>query len=174
MLIYIYILNSLCPNDTQWHRCGSTLTQVMACCLIVPSPNVDFSLVRFCGIHLRAISQGVSKLLFCIISLKSTLLNLLSHLPGAEWINTLRQRQNGRHFPDDIFRCIFLNETIWISIKISLNFVPQSPINNIPALAQIMAWRRPGDKPLSEAMMITLLMHICVTRPQWVKQQDKD
>ena len=32
-----------------------------------------------------------------------------------------------------------------------------------------MAWRRPGDKPLSEAMMESLLTHICVTRPQWVK-----
>ena len=31
-----------------------------------------------------------------------------------------------------------------------------------------MAWRRLGDKPLSESMMFTLLMHICVTRPQWV------
>ena len=31
-----------------------------------------------------------------------------------------------------------------------------------------MAWRRPGDKPLSEPMMVSLLTHICVTRPQWV------
>ena len=43
------------------------------------------------------------------------------------------------------------------------------PINNIPALVQIMAWRQLGDKPLSEAMMVLLLTHICVTRPQWVK-----
>ena len=32
-----------------------------------------------------------------------------------------------------------------------------------------MAWRRPGDKLLSEPMMVSLLTHICVTRPQWVK-----
>ena len=69
-------------------------------------------------------------------------------------INTLRPRQNGRHFPDDIFRRIFLNENEWISIKISLKFNPKGPINNIPALVQIMAWRRPGDKPLSEAMLL--------------------
>ena len=49
-------------------------------------------------------------------------------------------------------------------------FVPQGPINNIPALLQIMAWRRPGDKPLSEPMIIILLTHICVTRPQWVNK----
>ena len=85
------------------------------------------------------------------------------------WINTLRPRQNGRHFADDIFKCIFLNENIWISIRISMKFVPEGPINNIPALVQIMAWRRPGDKPLSEAMMVNLPTHICVSRPQWVK-----
>ena len=41
-------------------------------------------------------------------------------------------------------------------------------INNNPALFQIMAWRRPGDKPLSEPMMVSSLTHICVTQPQWV------
>ena len=82
--------------------------------------------------------------------------------------NTLRPRQNGRHFPDDIFKRIFVNENARILIEISLKFVPKGPISNIPALIQIMAWRRPGDKPLSEPMMVSLLMHICVTRPQWV------
>ena len=83
-------------------------------------------------------------------------------------VNTLRPRQNGRHFADDIFKCIFLNENVWISIKISLKFVPKGPINNIPALVQIMAWRRPGAKPLSEPMMVNLPTHICDSRPQWV------
>ena len=82
---------------------------------------------------------------------------------------SLRSRQNGPNFADDIFKGIFLNENIWIPIKISLKFVPKGPINHIPALVQIMAWRRSGDKPLSEPMVISLLMHICVTRPQWVK-----
>ena len=83
-------------------------------------------------------------------------------------INSLRPRQNGRHFADDIFQCIFVNENVWISMKISLKFVLKGPISNIPALVQIMDWRRPGDKPLSEPMMVSLLTHICVTRPQWV------
>ena len=83
-------------------------------------------------------------------------------------INTLRPRQNGRHFADDIFKCIFLNENVLISIKISLKFVPKGQINNIPALVNIMAWRHPGDKPLSEPMMSSLPTRICVTRPQWV------
>ena len=91
-------------------------------------------------------------------------------LSQPQCINTLRPRQNGRHFPSDIFKCIFLFENVWIWIKISLKFVLKVRINNIPALVHIMAWRRIGDKPLSEPMMVNLLMHICVTRPQWVKQ----
>ena len=76
--------------------------------------------------------------------------------------------ENGCHFPHNTFKCIFMNENIWISTNILLKFVPKGLINNIPALVQIMAWRQPGDKPLSELMMVSLLMHICVTRPQWV------
>ena len=84
-------------------------------------------------------------------------------------INTLMPRQNGRHSPHDIVKCIFLNENVWILIEIPLNFVPKCPINNIPALVQKMAWRRPSDKPLSEPMMVSLLTHICVTRHRWAK-----
>ena len=61
--------------------------------------------------------------------------------------NTLRPRQNGRHFADDMFKRIFVNEIFEFPIKISLNFVPKGSINNIPALVKIMAWRRPGAKP---------------------------
>ena len=88
--------------------------------------------------------------------------------PRRQWVNTLRPRQNGRHSADDIFKCILLNENIWITIKNSLKFVPKVPINNIPAVVQIMAWRRPGDKALSETMLVSLPTHICNTRPQWV------
>ena len=82
--------------------------------------------------------------------------------------NTLRPSQNGRYFADDIFKCIFLNENACTSLMISLKFVPKVRINNIPVLVQIVALCRPGDKPLSEPMMVSLLTHICVTRPQWV------
>ena len=88
---------------------------------------------------------------------------------GSEHIEA---ETNGRHFADDIFKRIFFNENAWISITISLKFVPKGPINNIPPLVQIMAWRRPGDKPLSESMMVSLPTHICVVRPQWVNTFD--
>ena len=82
-------------------------------------------------------------------------------------VNTLRLRPNRRHFTDDIFKCIFDNENEWITPRISLKFVPKVWLNNIPALVQIMVWHRPGNKPLSEPIIIWV-MHICVTRPQWV------
>ena len=82
---------------------------------------------------------------------------------NSSTINTLRPRQNGPHLADYTFKCIFFKENVRILIKISLKFVPKSPMDNIPAMFQIMAWRR-GDKPLSEAMMVSLLTHICVAR----------
>ena len=75
-------------------------------------------------------------------------------------INTLRLRQNRCHFPDDIFKRVLLNENVWILIKISLKFVPNGRINNIPALVQIMAWRCPCDKPLFEPIMFSIMIYI--------------
>ena len=78
---------------------------------------------------------------------------------GTYWgLNKLRPRQDGRHFPDDAFIRIFLNENVRISFKISLKFIPTGPINNIPTLFQIMALRRSGDKSLSEPMMVSLFV----------------
>ena len=57
------------------------------------------------------------------------------HTAHATTLNTLRPRQKGRH----------LNENAWILLKISLKFFPKVRINNIPALVQIMAWRRIWD-----------------------------
>ena len=73
--------------------------------------------------------------------------------------------QNGRHFADDIFRCIFVNEKLCILIQISLKFVPMGPADNDPALVKRMAWRRIGDKPLFEPMLFSSLTDICVTQP---------
>ena len=53
-------------------------------------------------------------------------------------LDSLRLRQNGRHLADDIFKWIFLNENVWLSINISLKFVPMGQMNNIPALIQIL------------------------------------
>ena len=139
---------------------------------------------------LTQLRQNNKMLFHCIYFLSHSLINYVKHLDKFSYsnacygywstgatcdlfylhsmFNTLRPRQNERHFADDTFNRIFLNENVRISIKISLKFVPKGPINNNPALVQIMACRRSGDKPLSEPMMVSLLTHICVTRPQWV------
>ena len=65
----------------------------------------------------------------------------------------LRPRQYGWYFADNIFKCIFFNENCCVLIKMSLKYICKGPIDNNPSLVQIMAWRRTGDKPLSEAMI---------------------
>ena len=153
--------------NTWWsiiYLCGTRIKSTQ----INGSVHSDFSFkihialprIQRCRIDFHSVFQFDSVGRWCIVMLANAFVYT---------INTLRPRQNGRHFADDTFKRIFLNENVIISIKISLKFVPKGPINTIPALVQIMAWRRPGDKPLSEAMMVSLLTHICVTRPQWVK-----
>ena len=83
-------------------------------------------------------------------------------------VDILMLRQKGHHFADKTFKCIFVNENVRILTGIPLKCVPMGPVNNNPALAQIMAWHRPGDKPLSEPRIVRLLTHICITRPQCV------
>ena len=57
------------------------------------------------------------------------------------------------NFLTTISNAFFLNGNVWISIKISLKFIPEGPTNTISALAHIMAWRPTGEKPLSEPVM---------------------
>ena len=64
--------------------------------------------------------------LLVITLLSSVMITLFS-------ANTLRPRQDGRHFADDTFNRIFVNENVRISIEFSLKFVPKGQINNIPA-----------------------------------------
>ena len=70
-----------------------------------------------------------------------------------ERMNTWRPKQNGRHFADDILKCIFFNENVCISIEIPLKFGPKGPININSTLVQVMAWRLFGAKPSYEPMM---------------------
>ena len=84
----------------------------------------------------------------------------------------------GRDKTDVISQTTFSTAFPWLKIfeirlKLKLKCVPTGSINNIPALVRIMAWRRPGDKPLSEAMLVSLQTHKCVTKPQWVNRRLK-
>ena len=55
---------------------------------------------------------------------------------------------------NDIFKSIFLNENDRIPIQISMKFVRRSPTDNKQTLVEVMVWRRTGDKPLPEPMLI--------------------
>ena len=57
----------------------------------------------------------------------------------------LRPRQNGRHFPDDILKCTFLDENVRIYTRIPLKFVFKVPTDNKPASL--------GAKPISELIV---------------------
>ena len=85
------------------------------------------------------------------------------------WVNTLRQRQNGCRFR----RRHFSNTFYWMKmyefqLKFHWSLFLRVQLTIFPALVQIMAWHQPGDKPLSEPMLVSLPMHICVNRPQWL------
>ena len=66
-------------------------------------------------------------------------------------VNSSLPEHNGHPFTDNIFKCIFMNETFCVLIRIPLKFIPIGSIISIP---------------LSEPMVASLLTHVCVTRPQ--------
>ena len=85
--------------------------------------------------------------------------SILTHLPLDKMAASLA---------DDIFKCIFLNENDRIPIQIPLQFVPGTWFDNTPALVQVIAWRRTGDKPLPEPMMTWFIDAYMRHKGEWV------
>ena len=76
--------NSLCPSDAIWqHRSGSTLAQVMACCLTAPSHYLNQCWLIISEVQWRAISQETCQPSTIKISLEIIYLKILSILPEA-------------------------------------------------------------------------------------------
>ena len=84
----------------------------------------------------------------------------------ANYFKTLRPRRNRQHFADNILKSILVQWKCLNLKKKSLKFVGTT--YNIVALVQIIAWRRPSDTLLFEPVMVSLPMHICLIRPQWI------
>ena len=156
------LLTYICIDRPQWewgrvtHICVSTLTIMGSDNGLSPGrrqaiiwTNAGILLIGPLGTNFREILIKIYKFSFKKMHLKTSSgkwrpsclgLNVLTniHAPNSTvtaknitpTINTLRPKENGRHFADDIF----LNENVWIPVKISLKFVPKGPINNIPAL----------------------------------------
>ena len=83
----------------------------------------------FYDTQLRPITHEVLK-----ISIRKIKFKITSIFLRDKSVNSSPPGQNSRHFTDDIFRCIFVNEKFCILIKISLKFVPKGPIDNNPSL----------------------------------------
>ena len=131
-------------------------------------------------LYLLPVALFLIKYSAAIIKLKSTeaiCLHYISHLPvlsfpypknnvfthwGWDKMATILQMT--------ISNAFFVNENVWIAINIALKFVPKGQVNNMATLVQIMAWHQPGDKPLSDQMLVSILMHIYITQPQWVNK----
>ena len=67
---------------------------------------------------LREESQAVTK------SLSESMLIEICDAIGPQQVNTLRLRQNGCHFPDDIFKCIFLMKMFEFRLRFLKNLFP--------------------------------------------------
>ena len=130
-------------------------------CYVLFSLGLSGYMTRLWGTE-RRFSRCVD--ISCRRNRENTKMNYVYHIEAeTRWPPFSR-----RHF--EIL--IFLNENLWISIEISLKFVPRVPINNMQALVQIMAWCRPGDKPLSEPMMVNLLTHSTQSVSRFLEIQD--
>ena len=142
--------------------CHYTCTQFMLCsafrrnlCPVEFTPNwqLDFSL---------ALAQNIAFLQWSHCSVKNWGREKMAHIS-----------------PGDIFKPISSNEKVKTSLRISQKFVPSVRVSNVPALVQIMAWRRPGDKPLYETTRVNhptkwfrlrCLTPYGVTGPQFIKE----
>ena len=144
----------------QWT--GPSLVQVMACRLFDAEPLPEQMLI-YCQLDPWEQVSVKFNQNFCLsykkMHFKMPSAKMAAILSRGRWVNILRPRQmaatSWRHF-----QMHFLEWKCMIFDKISMDFVGQGSINNIPALVQIMAWHRLGDKPLSEPMMISLLTHM--------------
>ena len=117
--------------------------------------NVTFTAVAeisFRGVFFsKAIINSLSLTCFSFISFYSELTSLYISTPYTYqvWIyNSIYDMK----LTDDIFKSIF-NEGVWISITISLKFIPKGPIDYKSALVQVVAWHRTGEKPLPESVL---------------------
>ena len=77
--------------------------------------------------------------------------------------NTLVPEQNGLHFVDDTFKCIFMNENFCTLIQFSLRFVPNDAIDSMSVLFQVMTWYQKTTSPWWRHLMETFaaLLTIC-------------
>ena len=100
--------------------------------------------------------------------IKCTLCPFFQQTAFFHYDNPSLLRQLGGKIADDIFKRIFVNENDWMSIKISLKFIPKCAIDNKSALVQVMAWHRQATSHYLNQCWPSSVTHICGTRGRWV------
>ena len=106
--------------------------------------------IIFCTEHPNKETMANSVITFCVgVQFSHSLFRRnyivrMDELQHSLIVNSSPPGQNGRHFADDVSRCISMNKKFCILITISLKFLPKGPIDNSPALVSIMAWRSLG------------------------------
>ena len=137
-------------------RSGSTLAQVMAWYLTAPSRYLNQ-----CWVIINEVlwhptngnSTGYAQDIYPWHEFENYQSKITLASSRGQWLI-----HRGRDKMAAISQMTCSSEFSWMKyiciwFKISLKFIPKGPINNIPALFQIMAWWRPGNKPLFEPMM---------------------
>ena len=135
------------PDGQCWDCYPGTLSFQSNWVTMETRSSNDLQLVTWRGWQgIRIVFPEMITLVICHMHAKSffSALKVLTRLPLDKMATIL---------PDDIFKCILLNENEKIPIPLSLKLVPSSPIDNKPALVQVMAWHRTGDMPLPEPTM---------------------
>ena len=99
---------------------------------------------------MSVIGNGI---LYLSVSVCVVVCRLLRNTPYTSAFTSSPPGKIGRHFGDDIFRCIFVNKILCIFIQISLKCLPKGLIDYMSALVLVMAWCLTGNEPLPEPMM---------------------
>ena len=149
-------INTLWPSDAiWWDKTSSALVKVMVWCLRAPSHYLNQ-----CWLTINEVlwysPEGNSR-----VMLKISLIRICCKITCLKLPPYHFENNDLKHWGRDkmattfanTFKYKFVNGIGLISLKISLKFVPKGPVNNIPAVAEIMAWCRSCAKPLSEPIM---------------------
>ena len=144
------IFNSLGPSDTIWRqRSGSTLVQVMACCLTAPSHYLNqcwLIISESSDIHIRAISQEMLQPSITEICLKITYLKFHLNFPGANELilnvrsstNRLCCRSVDRVVTWKLHSCLDVDASWWLARK----SLPPFHIMNHCNISSVENWQK--------------------------------
>ena len=148
------LFNSLWSCDViWWHRSGSTLAQVMACCLMAPSHYLNQSWPHQWGpvtitsgqFHKKYIPQSsITK-----ISLKIMSLKFHSNLLGANELKYWGLNKMATILQAAISNLFWKSKSVYYGSNFT-EFFSKGAIDRNSALVEVMAWCWTGDKPLLE------------------------